>query len=153
MWVTSPTSNQRMVRGSVMPAWTAMSMQQHHALAEETRLGVAVSLLHQWNPQASTMWNPRDPILWHREFRVWHLVPRSLTFCWVTHRSTGSLGSYGPHFPHLWNAGKSIYHIKVVVKIQESHSYLICQAFVIKCKVNDSYEFFLTHLRIKFLDA
>lgn len=125
-WITSPTSNQRTVQGSVMPAWTAMSKQQHQALVEEKGLGVAASPLHHWNPQPSTLWNPWDPTLWQGEFRVCNLVPRSLTFYCVTHRSTGSLGSYGPHFSHLSNAGKSIYHIKVVVKIKGSHSYLIC---------------------------
>ena len=125
-WQVPPQIKEWCKDPSCLPGTATSKQQQQHDLVEEKGLGVAKSLLHHWNPQPSTMWNPRDPALWHHEFRVCHPVPRSLTLCWVTRRSTGSLGSYGPHFPHLSNAGKSIYHIKVVVKIKGSHPCLIC---------------------------
>lgn len=123
-WITSPTSNQRTVQGS------AACLDSHvkataSSLSGGEGLGVAASPLHHWNPQPSTLCGiPGTPPMagWVQGLQS---SPGELTFYCVTHRSTGSLGSYGPHFSHLSNVGRVSTTLRWLWRLR-SHSYLIC---------------------------
>lgn len=124
-WITSPTSNQRTVQGSCHACLDSHVKCSSIKLSGGEGIGGGCKPSPPLKSSALYSVEPWDPTLWQGEFRVctqspgaWHSTVHS-----QVHRKSWY---YGPHFSHLSNAGKSIYHIKVVVKIKGSHSYLIC---------------------------